>query len=45
VGPADGICLYSDVSSHLDWEAELVAVIGRPGRDIPRQDALIHVFG
>jgi 2-keto-4-pentenoate hydratase/2-oxohepta-3-ene-1,7-dioic acid hydratase in catechol pathway len=29
----------------LDHELELAAVIGRPGRDIPRERALEHVFG
>lgn len=29
----------------LDWEAELAVVIGKGGRDIPRDRALSHVFG
>lgn len=29
----------------LDWEAELAVVIGRGGRDIPREQALDHVAG
>ncbi|HSK22025.1 MAG TPA: fumarylacetoacetate hydrolase family protein [Egicoccus sp.] len=29
----------------LDWEAELAVVIGRGGRDIPRERALDHVAG
>ena len=32
-----------ELARELDWEAELVAVIGRGGRDIPREDALAHV--
>jgi len=32
-------------SEQLDWEAELCAVIGRPGRDIPKERALRHVAG
>ena len=32
-------------STHLDYEGELVAVIGRPGRHIPRERALEHVAG
>jgi acylpyruvate hydrolase len=32
-------------SEQLDWEAELAAVIGRPGRDIPKEKALNHVAG
>lgn len=32
-------------SNKVDYEAELVAVIGRGGRDIPRDEALAHVAG
>ncbi len=32
-------------SEHLDHELELAAIIGRPGRDIPAERALEHVFG
>jgi 2-keto-4-pentenoate hydratase/2-oxohepta-3-ene-1,7-dioic acid hydratase in catechol pathway len=34
-----------DVSSDLDYEAELVAVIGKAGRNISRSAALSHVIG
>jgi 2-keto-4-pentenoate hydratase/2-oxohepta-3-ene-1,7-dioic acid hydratase in catechol pathway len=33
------------VSSNFDYEGELVVVIGKPGRYIPRERALDHVFG
>jgi 2-keto-4-pentenoate hydratase/2-oxohepta-3-ene-1,7-dioic acid hydratase in catechol pathway len=33
------------VSTQVDYEVELVAVIGRPGRHISREDAPAHVFG
>jgi acylpyruvate hydrolase len=33
------------VSHHLDYEGEFVAVIGRGGRDIPKESALDHVVG
>ncbi|MEX0937819.1 MAG: fumarylacetoacetate hydrolase family protein [Pirellulales bacterium] len=33
------------LSSQVDYEAELVAVIGRGGRHIPQQQALAHVAG
>ena len=33
------------ISEKVDFEAELVAIIGKPGRHISRQDALSHVFG
>ncbi|TDD63514.1 FAA hydrolase family protein [Actinomadura darangshiensis] len=41
-GPGEDIALPS-VSPSIDWEAELVAVIGRGGKDIPVEDALTHV--
>ncbi|CND74139.1 Hypothetical fumarylacetoacetate hydrolase family [Mycobacterium tuberculosis] len=41
-GPGQDIALPS-VSPSIDWEAELVAVIGRGGKDIPVEDALGHV--
>ena len=45
------VCAHGDpirlpaVSSEVDYEAELVVVIGRGGRDIPRSGALDHVGG
>ena len=36
---------YPAGSEKLDWEIELVAVIGRGGRNIPRVRALEHVAG
>jgi 2-keto-4-pentenoate hydratase/2-oxohepta-3-ene-1,7-dioic acid hydratase in catechol pathway len=33
------------VSDQLDYEGELVAIIGKPGRNIPRERALEHVAG
>lgn len=35
----------STVSDKVDWEVELAAVIGRPGRDIPESKALSYVAG
>ncbi|MFI0366855.1 fumarylacetoacetate hydrolase family protein [Actinomadura sp. 1N219] len=43
-GPGEEIALPS-VSPSVDWEAELVAVIGRGGKDIQVEDALDHVGG
>ena len=34
-----------DVSDQLDYEGELVAIIGKPGRNIPVERALEHVAG
>jgi 2-keto-4-pentenoate hydratase/2-oxohepta-3-ene-1,7-dioic acid hydratase in catechol pathway len=44
VGPEEPI-VRPKVSSELDYEGELVAVLGRGGRYIPRSNALDHVFG
>jgi 2-keto-4-pentenoate hydratase/2-oxohepta-3-ene-1,7-dioic acid hydratase in catechol pathway len=43
-GPGDPIEL-PDASSEVDYEAELVVVIGRGGRHIPREAAMQHVAG
>jgi 2-keto-4-pentenoate hydratase/2-oxohepta-3-ene-1,7-dioic acid hydratase in catechol pathway len=33
------------ITHELDWEVELAVVIGRPARNVAREDALAHVFG
>jgi 2,4-diketo-3-deoxy-L-fuconate hydrolase len=43
-GPFDDVVLPARGEQH-DWELELAAVIGTPGRDIPRERALEHVAG
>ena len=45
IGPGAAIPWHGHVSRRIDWEVELVAVIGRDGRDIPEEEALEHVFG
>lgn len=40
-----GALLVPAASEKFDYEGELVAVVGRGGRNIPRADALDHVFG
>jgi 2-keto-4-pentenoate hydratase/2-oxohepta-3-ene-1,7-dioic acid hydratase in catechol pathway len=32
-------------STHLDFEAEIAVIVGRPGRRIPQKDAYSHVAG
>jgi len=44
VGPGDDVVHFA-VTSELDYEVELTAVIGTSGRDISRADALKHIFG
>ncbi len=45
IGPNDTVDLHSHVTSAVDYEAELAVVIGKAGRDIPREAAYDHVFG
>jgi 2-keto-4-pentenoate hydratase/2-oxohepta-3-ene-1,7-dioic acid hydratase in catechol pathway len=44
IGPEAPIVLPPD-SQKVDFEAELVFVIGRPGRNIPEADAMLYVAG
>lgn len=44
-GPGRPIPVPVDPAALVDWEAELVAVIGRRGRDVPVADALDLVAG
>lgn len=44
-GPYAAIPYFADLSAQLDWEVELAVVIGTPGRDIAKEDAMAHVFG
>jgi 2-keto-4-pentenoate hydratase/2-oxohepta-3-ene-1,7-dioic acid hydratase in catechol pathway len=45
IGPRDGIIRDERVTQKLDYETELLIVIGKPGRHISRERALEHVFG
>src|SRR6266849_6239404 len=40
-----GKVVHHEVTKELDYEVELAVVIGAGGRDIPRDQALQHVFG
>ena len=44
-GPFDDIVVYRAVTQQVDWEVELGAIIGKTGRNIPKSDALSHIFG
>jgi 2-keto-4-pentenoate hydratase/2-oxohepta-3-ene-1,7-dioic acid hydratase in catechol pathway len=44
-GPYDDVRVNRSVTTQVDWEVELAIVIGVAGRDIPRRNALQHVFG
>lgn len=46
VNDPDGVVpLYQDVTSQLDWEAELAFIIGRKAFGVSEADALDYVFG
>jgi 2-keto-4-pentenoate hydratase/2-oxohepta-3-ene-1,7-dioic acid hydratase in catechol pathway len=45
VGPEDAIAYQPWVTTRLDYEVEIAVVIGRAGRNIPRDRALGHVAG
>ena len=45
VAPGAKVPTHEGVTKWLDYEVELVAVIGTAGRDIPKERALDHVFG
>jgi 2-keto-4-pentenoate hydratase/2-oxohepta-3-ene-1,7-dioic acid hydratase in catechol pathway len=44
-GPYDDIAIDPSISDKLDWEVELGVVIGKPGANITRSNAMDHVFG
>jgi 2-keto-4-pentenoate hydratase/2-oxohepta-3-ene-1,7-dioic acid hydratase in catechol pathway len=45
IGPHDAVQLPGEVSTQIDYEAELAVVIGHGGRNIARHEAMHHVFG
>ncbi len=45
IGPGDSIIHDERLTKKLDAETELAIVIGKPGRHIPAERALEHVFG
>ena len=45
IGPGAPIPIFADVSTSIDYEVELALVIGKPGRDIPPEQAYEHIFG
>jgi len=45
IAPGAKVPSHAGVTKWLDYEVELVAVIGKAGADIGKEDALSHVFG
>lgn len=44
-GPYSDVPIDESLTSQVDWEAELGVVIGRRGKNIPRENAMDYVFG
>lgn len=45
VGHEGDVLLFPSVSEAIDYEVELAVVIGKVGRNIPKENAYDHVFG
>jgi len=45
VGPHDEVLVPGEISTQIDYEAELAVVIGKGGKNITRAAAMDHVFG
>jgi len=45
IAPDAKVPTHEGVTKWLDYEVELVAIIGTAGRDIPKEKALEHVYG
>jgi 2-keto-4-pentenoate hydratase/2-oxohepta-3-ene-1,7-dioic acid hydratase in catechol pathway len=45
IADGDAVLSFSDITTQLDYEAELAVVIGKAGRGIKKADALKHVWG
>jgi 2-keto-4-pentenoate hydratase/2-oxohepta-3-ene-1,7-dioic acid hydratase in catechol pathway len=45
VGPGNTVSLHSHITSAVDYEVELTLVIGKGGRDIPKESAFDHIWG
>jgi len=44
IGPGAPIKIDASVSTAIDYETELAVIIGKPGRNIPPEEALSHVW-
>jgi len=44
-GTGEQIMWSEDITQQVDWEGELVVVIGKPARNVTEENAMEHVFG
>ena len=45
MAPDGEVLIFPEVSTSIDYEVELAVVIGTPGRNISKADAMDHIFG
>ena len=45
VDPDGGVCAHSDMTSQLDYEAELVVVIKKDAKNVKRENVRDYIFG
>lgn len=45
IGPTAEIPIFPQVSTSIDYEVELALIIGKPGRNITKENAFEHVWG
>ncbi|MEO1308399.1 MAG: fumarylacetoacetate hydrolase family protein, partial [Pseudomonadota bacterium] len=45
VPPEGDVLVFPSLSAATDYEVELTVVIGKPGRNIAKEDAFDHIFG
>ena len=45
IGPGETIRWRSSITTEVDWEAELVVVIGKRAKDVSEENALNYVYG
>ena len=45
VPPEGDVLIFPSVSEAIDYEVELAVVIGKPGRNIAKENAYDHIFG
>lgn len=45
IGHKQQVSLHQDITKALDYEGELVLIIGKKGKNIKEENALSHVFG
>lgn len=45
IGINDTVTWSEEITQQVDWEGELVVVIGKPARNVSEENAMEHVFG